>query len=172
MPTFGHLLLKEALDGQQKYNMNTGKSPLELWFKQSLKWKYLSTPQFFVGYFTVFHTPPFFFSSKCSKNRSFIMPGIHLVGHKLHRSRLTYWSVEGKLKIELSASLKQSYHESNTSFPRWSSYHRAWYPRTYLWMVMAAFLIRRYFFRISHPRMVFWIRMQAALSLSALIFSK
>lgn len=53
-----------------------------------------------------------------------------------------------------------------------SAYHRAWYPLTCLWMVMAAFLIRMYFFLISQPRIVFWMRIQAALNLSALIFSR
>lgn len=62
--------------------------------------------------------------------------------------------------------------EAGVGFALSSAYHRAWYPLTCLWMVMAALLIRMYFFLISQPRIVFWMRIQAALNLSALIFSR
>lgn len=72
----------------------------------------------------------------------------------------------------LNVLLKGIWIEASVGFPTSIAYHRAWYPLTYLWMVMAAFLIRTYFFRISQPRIVFWMRIQAALNLSALIFSR
>lgn len=52
------------------------------------------------------------------------------------------------------------------------SHQRAWYPRTYLWMVVAACFMRKYFLRASQQRIVFWMRMQAARSLSARSFSR
>lgn len=52
------------------------------------------------------------------------------------------------------------------------THQRAWYPLVNLWMVMAALRMRRYFLRANQQRMVFWMRMQAARSLSALSFSR
>jgi len=85
-----------------------------------------------------------------------------------------------EILLSLNAAKKTKKHNNKNLSPDcfdikdlcMATHQRAWCPLVNLWMVMAALRLRRYFLRASQQRMVFWMRIHAARSLSALSFSR